>query len=226
MVWFSWRAVFGFLGIAALLLSGVFARFGYGGDFHGQAPSFSSFGAILRRPVFWIMVIMFSLGISGTLGIYTMLPLYLVTAHGLERSWANTLVALSRVAGIAMTLIGGWAADRFGTKMILRMVFVLTGLLTILIGFASTSWVVLAVFLQPVVAACFFPAGLAALSSVSTDRERNLFVSLTVPIAFLVGAGAVPTLIGAIGDMGSFALGISLVGGLILTGVIISGYLK
>jgi NNP family nitrate/nitrite transporter-like MFS transporter len=226
MAWFSWRAVFGVLGIGALMLAVVFTRFGRGGDFHGQAPSFSSYGAILKRPVFWIMVIMFSLGISGTLGIYTMLPLYLVTAHGLERNWANSLVALSRIVGIGMTLVGGWATDRFGAKLILRIVFLITGLLTLFIGLAPTAWIVLAVFLQPVMAVCFFPAGLASLSSISSERERNIFVSLTVPIAFLVGGGAVPLLIGYIGDIGSFGFGILLVGGLILAGTLLAGYLK
>ena len=51
-------------------------------------------------------------------------------------------------------------------------------------------------------------------------------VSLTVPIAFLVGGGGSPTLIGFFGDVSSFGPGIALVGGLILTGTILSGYLK
>jgi NNP family nitrate/nitrite transporter-like MFS transporter len=155
-----------------------------------------------------------------------MLPLYLVTDHGMERNWANTLIALSRIAGIAMTLIGGWATDRIGPKQILRMVFLLTGLMTIFIGFASSSWVGVAVFLQPLVAVCFFPAGLAALSMVSSPKERSIMVSLTVPIAFLVGGGGAPTLIGFLGDVSFFGPGIALVGGLILTGTIFSGYLK
>ena len=226
LAWYSWRVVFGFLGLAALMFAGVFARFGRGGGFHGQAPSFSSFGVLLSKPVLWIMVVLFSLGISSTLGIYTMLPLYLVTAHGFERNWANTLVALSRIAGIFMTLVGGWATDRFQAKRILWMVFLLTGLLTVFIGLASTPWVAFAVFLQPMLAVCFFPAGLAALSSVSSEKDRSTFISLTVPVAFLVGGGAIPTLIGFVGDISSFALGISLVGGFILTGTIFSGYLR
>jgi NNP family nitrate/nitrite transporter-like MFS transporter len=144
----------------------------------------------------------------------------------MERRWANTLIALSRIAGLATTLVGGWATDRIGPKQILRVVFLLTGLMTIFIGFASSSWISVAVFLQPLVAVCFFPAGLAALSMVSSPKERNLMVSLTVPIAFLLGGGASPTLIGFIGDVSSFGPGIALVGGLIMTGTFFSGYIK
>jgi len=80
--------------------------------------------------------------------------------------------------------------------------------------------------LPPLVAVCFFPAGLAALSMVSSPKERNIMVSLTVPIAFLVGGGASPTLIGFIGDVSSFGPGIALVGGLIMAGSIFSGHIK
>ena len=226
LYWFSWRTVFLVLGIAAFLLAGVFARFGRGGEFYGEFAGLASYRSIFRKPSFWIMVVLFSLGISSTLGIYTMLPLYLVTDHGLERNWANMLVALSRVAGIAMTLVGGWATDRVGPKEVLRIVFLLAGLMTIFIGFASSFWVGVAVFLQPLVAVCFFPAGLAALSLVSSSKERSIMISLTVPIAFLIGGGGSPTLIGYFGDVGLFGLGIAIVGGLIFTGTIFPSYLK
>jgi NNP family nitrate/nitrite transporter-like MFS transporter len=224
--WYSWRAVFKVLGIGALLVSLVFARFGRGGEFHGEPLRYASFRNLLSKPVFWVMVVLFSLGISSTLGIYAMLPLYLVTEHGLTRNWANTLIALSRVAGIGVTLAGGWATDRFGPKRVLRIVFILTGLMTIFMGLAPTSWITAAVFLQPIMAVCFFPAGLAALSLVSSSKERSIAVSLTVPLAFMVGGGAAPTLIGFIGDVNSFGSGIALVGGAILLGSFISGYLK
>ena len=226
LYWFSWRTVFMVLGITAFLLAGVFARFGRGGEFHGEFVGYASIHKFFSKPSFWIMVVLFSLGISSTLGVYTMLPLYLVTDHGMERNWANTLIGLSRIAGVATTLVGGWATDRIGPKQILRVVFLMTGLLTIFIGFASSSWISVAVFLQPPVAVCFFPAGLAALSMVSSPKERNIMVSLTVPIAFLMGGGASPTLIGFVGDVSSFGPGIALVGGLILAGTIFSGYLK
>lgn len=226
LYWYSWRAVFKVLGIAALLLSLVFAKFGRGGEFHGEQVSYAAFRNLLTNRAFWIMVILFSLGISSTLGIYSMLSLFLVSEHGMERNWANTLIALSRVASIGVTLAGGWATDRFGPRGVLRIGFILTGLMTVFIGLASTSWVTAAVFLQPVMAVCFFPAGIAALSMVSSAKDRNIAVSLTVPLAFMIGGGAAPTFIGFMGDVNSFGSGIALVGGAILTGSFISGYLK
>ncbi len=226
LYWFSWRAVFLVLGIGALLLAVIFARFGSGGEFHGQTADYTSYRTILSTRSFWILVILFSLGISSTLGIYTMLPIYLVAEHGMLPGRANTLVALSRVAGVAMTLVGGWATDRFGPRGVLRLVFLLTGATTLFIGFASSLWVEVAVFIQPLLAVCFFPAGLAALAMVSSERQRNILVSLTVPFAFLIGGGGAPTLIGFFGDLGSFGGGIALVGAAITMGVVLTGLLR
>jgi NNP family nitrate/nitrite transporter-like MFS transporter len=218
LVWFSWRAVPTVLGIAALGIGLSFIRFGRGGNFSGVAPSITAFKPFFVQPAFWIMVLLFGLGISSTLGIYAMLPLYLVTEHGMDRNLVNTLVALSRISGLVMAFAGGWATDRFGPKKALIWILLLSGLATIFMGVAPTAWVLLAVFLQPMLAGSFYPAGFAALSRISSPETRNLAVSLTVPIGFMIGGGAVPAGMGFMGDVASFSLGIELVGGLVVCG--------
>ena len=224
--WFSWRGILAVTGVASIIAGLTFARFGKGGRFPGEAPSIESFGTILAKPAFWIMTILFSLGITGSLGVYAMLPLYLVADRGTDQYWANILVALSRVSGLGMAFVAGWATDRLGAKRIMATVFLLTGSMTILLGLVKGYWLVIIVFLQPMLAVCFFPAGFAALSCIGPSKARNVAVSLTIPLAFLIGAGGIPTGIGIMGDFSSFALGFGLVGGLILVGTILSLTLK
>jgi NNP family nitrate/nitrite transporter-like MFS transporter len=214
--WLPWRGILAVMGVASILVGMTFARFGRAGRFSGDSPSVESFRTILAKPTFWIMIVLFSLAITGSLGVYAMLPLYLVTERGIDRYWANTLVAFSRISGLGMAFLAGLATDRFGAKRIIATVFLLTGTLTVLLGTVSGYWMIIIVFLQPMLAVCFFPAGFAALSCIGPASSRNVAVSLTIPFAFLIGAGAVPTGIGIIGDAGSFALGFALVGGLIL----------
>ena len=76
---FSWRAAFWMLGLVALILGLVYVRFGRGGEFAGEPPSPRAIRTLAGVPTFWVMILLFSLGICGTLGLYTMLPLYLVT---------------------------------------------------------------------------------------------------------------------------------------------------
>jgi len=222
MLWFSWRGVLAITGCTCLAAAMIFARFGSGGRFPGQAPGFSAFKTLSSEPAFWIMIFLFSLGIGSTLGIFTMLPLYLVTEHEITPTFANTLVGLSRIPALGMAFLAGWANDRLGPGRTMGIAFLLTGVTTILLGIAPNSWVMVFVFVQPLAATCFFPPGLAALSSIGPPEARNLAVSFTVPVAFILGSGAIPAGIGLMADAGSFPLGIILVGGLILTGAILS----
>jgi len=223
--WFSWRGVLALLGIVAICLGIAFWRYGRGGASLGEAPRVASIKALFSSRGFWIMSFLFGLGISGTLGIYTMLTLFLVVERGLEQNWANMLIAISRIACPAMVFLAGWSTDRLGVRGTLLGVFVLTGFATILLGFARGPWLIAVVIVQPLLAASFFPAGFAALSMAVPSTLRNVAVSITVPFGFVLGGGVSPLLIGLAGDAGVFALGIILVGILILAGGLISRYL-
>ncbi len=226
MLWFSWRSVLVFLGICSISMGVLFSLFGKGGDFPGEAPNFLSLKTLFSQKSFWIMMILFSLGLCATLGLYTMLPLFLVAQHGLERNLANTLVALSRISVLFMTFLAGWATDRVGPGLTMSGVFLIAGLATVLLGTMTGSWLVAMVFFQPVVAGCFFPPGFAALSAIGPPNVRNIAVSFTVPVAILVGGGAIPLGIGMMGDAGLFPLGVSLAGGLILSGALLALFYK
>jgi NNP family nitrate/nitrite transporter-like MFS transporter len=172
------------------------------------------------------MMALFSLAIGASLGVYTMLPLYLVTEQGFERSWANELVAFSRIAGPAFAFVAGWASDRLGPKRALGGVLLTTGMATVLLGMASRSWIIPFLFLQPMLAIGFFPAGFAVLARIASPGVRNVVVSFTVPAAFLIGGGVVPAGLGLMGEHASFALGIMLYGVLLLGGIVLVWYLR
>ncbi len=226
MIWFSWQTVPVMLGVTTIFLGIAFAYYGHEGAFAGAPPGFASFKIFFSKRAFWIMIMLFGLGIAGTLGIYTMLPLYLVTEHGIDRNFANTLVSFSRILSLFMALASGWASDRFGPRKTLIIVFLFSGVATMAIGAASGNWILWAIFIQPMLAVCFFPAGFAALSRIGPAGARNIAVSLAVPVAFMIGGGAVPTLIGFMGDIISFAAGIGLVGGMIALGAMLAYFLK
>ena len=226
LLWFSWRAVVLFLGAITILMGIVYARYGGGGRFLGTAPGLEAVKRFIAEPAFWIMVLLFGLGISSSLGVYTMMPLYLVTDHGIERSLANSVIAASRMSGLFMALVGGWAADRFGPRITMTAVFLLTGTTTIIMGIGAGPLVLAAVFLQPMAAVCFFPAGFAALARIGPPGARNIAVSLAVPLGFVIGGGAVPLLIGFMGDSVSFGMGILIVGCCIAAGAVPAYFLR
>ena len=226
MEWFSWRGALILIGSLTLLASVSFSRFGRGGNFPGKAPSLEAFKTLFRIPAFWIMMVLLMLGISATMGIYTMLPLYLVTEQGMDRGLANGIIGLSRVLSVGMVFLSGWASDRLGPRRTLIAILLLSGMTTILLGITSGTWLISMVFLQPLMAVGFFPPAFAVLSAIGPRSMSNVAVSLTVPAAFLLGGGVIPFLIGVMGDRGSFAAGIIIVGSMILSGALLPIFLR
>jgi NNP family nitrate/nitrite transporter-like MFS transporter len=222
----SWRVAPICLGALSLAAAAIFVQRGRGGAFPGEAPSPTTIRILAAERSFWLMIILFSLGIGASLGVYTMLPLYLVSELGMDREVANTIVGLSRVSGIFSTFIGGALVDRLGSRSALGVVLSVSGILTVLLGLMSRKWIILPVFMQPLVVVCFFPAGFSAIARLGPSRVRNVAVSLTIPVAFLLGGGMIPALIGVLGEAGSFASGLALVGGLLVVGAALTRLLS
>jgi NNP family nitrate/nitrite transporter-like MFS transporter len=222
----SWRGGLILLGLTSILFALIFLKFGQGGEFRGQGPNLRASRSCLHLPSFWIMAALFGFGLSANMGLFSMLPLYLTVEKGMDRSWANSMIALSRVASLGTVFLAGWATDRIGPRRTMTYVLFLNGFLIILLSALPGFWLGIPFFLQPMLAVCFFPAGFAALSSITTPELRSIVVSFTVPLGFLFGAGLVPLGIGMSGDAGSFAVGIAVLGMLILSGSLLSRYLK
>jgi NNP family nitrate/nitrite transporter-like MFS transporter len=157
---------------------------------------------------------------------FAMFPLYLVSERGMDQAWANTLVGLSRICPVGIAILSGWVTDRLGPKRTLKVIFLANGIAVMLLGVVSEPWVVVLIFLQPMLASSFFPPGFAALSRIEDDRFKSIAVSLTMPVSFLLGGGAIPAMIGVIGQVRSFSTGFIILGGMLLGGAILVGYLR
>ena len=220
--WSSWRMGLGMLGVLSLVGSLSFGRFGRGGDFPGESPGSNAFAVLARTPAFWLMMVLFGVGVSSTIGVYAMLPLYLVSQRNFDQSTANTLVAFSRSHGPMLGLLGGWASDKLGAKGTIIISLIFTGITTLLLGTLSGPALGAAVLVQPLVAVWFFPAAFAAIAMITPPSARNLAVAFSVPVGYIIGGGAIPTFIGIMGDAGSFATGFVVTGLLIAAGGLLS----
>ncbi len=219
LAYIQWRQGLALLGTLIIMSGIAYGMSPYGSKEKGTAPDLSAAKVFFRMPVFWGMVGLFSLAICSTLGIYAMAPLFLVNDHGMEPGKANSLLAFSRVASIFMPLAGGWLGDKFGKQLVIALILFLTGITTAALALVNTGiWVTVLIIVQPLLAVCFFPAGFAELSKLGSSQYGNLGVSLCLPLAFLIGGGLMPTLIGAVGDVYSISAGFLLVGSLMLFG--------
>lgn len=196
----SWRSGIEITGAMLILVGLLYGLFGGGEGARGCPPQMKVLRDFLAKPRFWLMILLFSLAICSTLGIYAMLPLLLVTGQGMDSDTANHLVALSRLCTIIMPVPAGWLGDRFGNLGVMVAVLFFAGILTIPLGILSGIPLLVAVFLQPMIAVCFFPSGFAVLSTTGGVQNGSAAIALCIPLAFLLGGGVMPTLIGIIGD--------------------------
>ncbi len=223
--WFHWRflmggiAVFVFLMAITLLISRI-------GDFPGDAPKVKLARFILAQRSFWILIVLFSLGMGGQLGVYTMMPLYLITEKGIDAETANTLVGISQISALFMTFFSGWVTDRIGEKKAIALFLLSSGVVTLFLGLLSGTWLKVMVFLQPALIACYFPPGFAALSRIVQPDYRSLATSWVTPSALVLGGGLLPTALGYMGEVYSIGTGITLAGILIIIGFPLAFFLK
>ncbi len=223
---YPWQEMFKFQA-AVLCAAGVlFFSFQRTKKEYGTRPDFRGLRQVARTPGLCLITVMFSMGILGTLGIFNLLPLFLVSQHGLGDVAANAITGFSRIATLAAALTGGWLADRLGAVRTMGGVLGLSGVLVMIMGVASGRMLYACVFLQPVVAVCFFPAAFSALSSLVPANLRNLVISVVVPLAYVAGGGGIPWFIGWLADMNHFSLGISVAGAAMAAGGCLAFLLK
>ena len=159
------------------------------------------------------MALLWIFGASNGLGLYNVIPLFIVKEKGMELEMANTIFGLSRVGGLLVVVTAGFLVDRYGVKKILFLVFLATGLSTM--GLAVAQGVPLLVtmlVLQATLSTLFFPAALVAISKLTSFNERSIFTGTTVAIGVLFGAGLTPLVLGAAADLWNFQFGILLLG--------------
>jgi len=216
--WFSWRMVLLVWSSVALMSALCFSLRGQGGDFKGQLPSPGNIRTVISKPSFWIMVALFAMAMGGNAGIYAMLPLFLVSEHGMDLVKANVIIGLSQASGLFTVILAGFVADKVGQKLTMGVVLMGAGIATLLLGILEGGWLLLILFLQPMVLNSFFPSAFAALARVAPPSLRSVTNSLGLPVSFLIGGGMLPFLIGYLGETYTFSAGIILAGVFILIG--------
>ncbi|MBI5966370.1 MAG: MFS transporter [Deltaproteobacteria bacterium] len=210
---FSWRQSLATLGICSILMGVLFLFLGWGGREKGELPRLKAVNEVVMNPPFWVMTTMFTVSIGSSLGVYTMMPLFLVSEMGMDRGWANTLIGLSRTFGIVVLFISGFIADRFGPKQALTLFLTTTAIFTLLLGLIQGAvttpvWI----FLQAASTACLFPVGFTLLSLIFPTHLRSIALSLVILVGFLLGGGVIPSAIGHWAEAFSFSSGFFLLG--------------
>ncbi len=203
---FPWRVNLALVGGLTFLSGILFLLFGRGGKQRGQSLSLQTAYQMFQNPSFWMMTLLMTIAIAWSLGVYTMMPLFLVNEMEMNRNWANTIVGLSRLLGFLSLVFSGFITDRFGPGKATIGFLGLAGGLTLLLGvIKGLSITPVLVFLQASSVACLFPVGFTAIALNFPAPLRGIAVSMVIMIASLLGAGFAPLGIGYWAEAFSFS---------------------
>ena len=208
---FHWRSLF--ILISGACLVGIIFFLVFSPDTRPRKEIRIRLSVILMRKDFWIITIVWSLCGVATMGIYNIIPLYLVKERGIQMELANSIFGLSRVGSFVSMILIGFILDRFNLKKILLFLILATGITTIGLALAHSFWLLVVMLLvQATFSFVFFPAGLVAISKITDLSERSLFTGVLMGIGGLMGPGLAPFLLGAVADVWNFQSGIFMVG--------------
>lgn len=203
---FPWRVNLALVGGLTFLSGLLFLLFGRGGKQRGQSPSPQMAYQMFQNPSFWRMAVLMSIAIGSSLGIYTMMPLFLVEEMQMKRDWANAILGLSRLLGFLSLVFSGFITDRIGPAKATIGFLGVAGGLTLCLGvIKGPSITPVMVFLQASSVACLFPVGFTAIALIFPAPLRGIGVSMVIMIASILGGGLVPLGIGYWAEAFSFS---------------------
>lgn len=222
----SWQAILTSIGITSIIVAIAFLRYCPCGEFPGAPPIMDNVKIVLLKPSFWILVVLSALSLAGNVGIYSMLPLYLVEEVGFKGDLANSLIGLSRVSGLFITLLSGMMMDKIGEKKHMVLVMTTGGIATILLGSTSGTFLIIMLFLQPAIIGCFPAAGFSAMARIVQPNLRSVAIGFSAPISYVIGGGLGPALIGYMAEIYTFSTGVIIIGCLIILSSVLVTFLQ
>ena len=208
----GWRTLLLVVSVGCFITAAAFALFSRQGRFPGQAPHLGNIRPILAQRTFWVVALFFTIGVTSALGVFAVVPTYLVSERGMDPRVANTQVSVSCITVLPVLFLAGWLRDRLGEQILIGSVVAISGTLILGLGLMPTALLGPVVILQPTVLAAFFPAALAAISAIGPPETRNVAVSLMIPGCYVIGGGIFPAVMGILGDHGLFYVGFAAVG--------------
>jgi len=215
----NWKSVFLIFSVLCLIFTIILLLFSP--DPRPESHEKSSLATIIRRKDFWIITTAWICCGIASLGIYNIVPLYLVKERNIQIEAANTIFGISRFGGFIGMIIIGFIIDKFDLKKTLTIILLGTGITTAGIALVhSYALISVTLLAQATFSVIFFPTGLVAIARLTNLADRSMFTATLMSMSSVIGPGLSPLIIGAVADIWSFQIGILIAGIVIIFSVV------
>lgn len=208
--------LFVLLGLACLGLGLLYSLRGPYIRRPGVPPKLGNIRTIVAGPAFWIVALCFVFCVGVEMGVYNLIPAYLVQGYGLERSQANFILGCARAMALLSLPLTGLIIKRLGYHASLVLCLVGTGAAIFLSGFGPLWWSAIMIALEFMFVVCFFPVGFAVLTLVCPKATSDLAVSLCIMCSSVLGLGILPGILAWTGEWIGLGPSFSVFGALML----------
>jgi MFS transporter, NNP family, nitrate/nitrite transporter len=187
---FGWHATMGLATIPVLVTFVIFAFLASDSPTHPKPKTLADYTAVLKQGDLWWFSFFYSITFGGFLAMVSYLAIYFNTAYNVDKVSVGVLVAIASLFGSVLRPVGGYIADRVGGVALLRVMYVVFGILCVGISFS------------PPLAIC----QLLVFAGVGSLGMMNGAVFQIVPQRFPTEIGVVTGIVGAAGGIGGFYL--------------------
>lgn len=221
---FQWRGIFVVYAFFFLVCAVVFCFIS--SEVKISHPPKAMFNDIIKMRSLWLMAIIWVFGAGANLGIYSIMPLYLTKELKMSIGYANTILGISRLGSVGVAVACGFLVDRFNLRYVMFVMMFVTSIFTIMMGMVSAKYIWFVLLLQALFVTGFFPIGLVAIAKTFSREMRSLATGIILALSILFGGGIIPYFLGVSGDLHSFAMGIAILGVLIMLSSTVIFHLK
>jgi NNP family nitrate/nitrite transporter-like MFS transporter len=207
---FKWRGIFSVLGVVFILAALIF--YFLFDELKVGKVSKAALGNFIKRKALWVMSFLWIFAASTSLGVYSVVPLYLTKELHLDIGYANTIFGISRLGGFVVAISAGFLVSRFSVQKMMASILIVSGAFTILVAWVGVKLIGIALFLQASFIYGFFPAGLIAISRTFELNVRGIATGFIIGCGVIIGWGVTPFLLGLSGDLLSFKFGLLMLG--------------
>lgn len=207
---FDWRQIFNVFGGVSILCILVFTLSVT--ELKTSPPTGRVHDHLFRRRSLWIIALLWIIASGNNLGVYFILPLYLIKELHMDSVYANEIFGFSRIGGVFVAIAAGFIVDRFSLKKTMRILVLLTGILTLFLTFTHGRFLEISLFLQAAMGFGFFPVGLVTISRIFPEEQRSQATGYIITLGVVFGLGIIPYLLGITGDSPGFRYGIAALG--------------
>ena len=210
---FHWSFMIRVIGV--IVITTAITLFAVAENIRGSRTGLRQYLSVISSPVTHFFSALWILMAFCGAGLFSIMPLYLVSERGIPLEQALYILGFARIGGLSTPVVG-ILSDKLGYRRFLSLSVSLTGISTLAIPLANKDILTFVLFVQAAVTSFFFPMAFVEITR-SVDKDiQSSTIGFVLFMGTLFGLGVLPKVLVEVADKWNFSTGI------ISTGIIVT----